>query len=142
MHQLVEFVSNHVWLVGAFLVALVAVLYQEMQSAGVKEQLGLAKAVDYINNQGAMVLDVRNRSMFESGHIAGAKSVLISTLQSNPQDCIEAMDHPVLLVCAKGTNTGALAYQLKRKGYEKVKVLTGGMTNWVNEGMPVVKGKK
>ena len=77
-----------------------------------------------------------------AGTLLAQKSVLISTLQSKPEDCIEAMDHPVLLVCAKGTNTGALAYQLKRKGYEKVKVLTGGMTNWVNEGMPVVKGKK
>ena len=81
MHQVVEFATNHMALVSVFVVLLVAVFYQEMLVSGIKEQLSLAKAVDFINNEQALVLDVRSRSMFENGHIVGAKSVSLSQLK-------------------------------------------------------------
>ena len=142
MHQVVEFATNHIALVSVFVVLLVAVFYQEMLISGIKEQLSLPKAVDFINNDQALVLDVRSRSMFEGGHIVGAKSVTLSQLKKTPEEFIEKMEDPVLLVCAKGTNTGSLAYQLKQQGYSQVKVLAGGMARWAEDGMPVAKGKK
>jgi len=45
----------------------------------------------------------------------------------------------VILICSTGTNSSKAAGDLMKQGYTNINVLSGGIMNWVQSGMPLVK---
>lgn len=76
---------------------------------------------------GRTVLDVRQRSEWESGHIPGAKHVELGELPSATRDL---PDGPVITHCMHGQRSMTAASILERSGREDVAVFTGGPTDW------------
>ena len=48
---------------------------------------------------------------------------------------------PVAIVCKMGQHAGSAGTVLRKSGFDPVMRLTGGMTEWRNQNLPVVKGK-
>ncbi len=48
-------------------------------------------------------------------------------------------DQPVLLYCSTGGRTKKASREMARLGYEKVRVLGGGMRDWIRAGIPYDK---
>jgi len=45
------------------------------------------------------------------------------------------------VVCKIGQHSGTVGRKLGQLGFEDVRRLSGGMTEWSSAGLPVVKGK-
>ena len=50
-------------------------------------------------------------------------------------------DKPVILVCKMGQHAGAAGRILSTSGFKDVRRLSGGITTWKSDGLPLVKGK-
>jgi len=139
MTQLVEFASNHVWLVTGLLVAWSAVMFYELRlRAQGATHVSSADAVRLIN-KGALVIDVRKTDEFEAGHIVNARNVVLDRLQQG-EDAINKQKNKILLtVCADGTTSGRAAGLLRKAGYENAFSLKGGLGGWKADNLPLVK---
>lgn len=72
--------------------------------------------------KGAIVLDVRSKGEFETGHVQGAKNVPLDTLNSKISE-IKKWGKPVITCCLSGMRSAQAAQVLKNNGVE---VTNGG----------------
>lgn len=82
------------------------------------------------------IVDVRNLSEYNNGHVKGAHHVFVGTLAEN-LDKIRK-DKQVVIHCQAG-DRATIAYSLLRKnGFDRVKNYSGGMKEWLEKGNNVV----
>jgi hydroxyacylglutathione hydrolase len=82
------------------------------------------------------VLDVRERSEWDGGHIPGSVLTPYHDIQALPEG-IDA-DVPVAVICASGQRAAVGASLLARQGVEEViHVVDGGVGTWGREGWPL-----
>jgi len=82
------------------------------------------------------ILDVRNRSEWEAGHIPGATHVPYHDLTTMPVALDAA--RPIAVICASGERAGVAASLLARNGAEHViHVTDGGVGMWAQAGHPI-----
>ncbi|GGI89316.1 rhodanese-like domain-containing protein [Legionella impletisoli] len=140
MEQLGQFIINHWALWSALIIILILIFINEWMSQKSRaKELTPAGAVHLMNHQDATVIDTRDAEAFKSGHI-------INATRANSEDFDKERfkklkQKPIILVCARGLQSSALATKLREKGYEQVTVLSGGMAAWEAANLPVVKGK-
>ncbi len=139
IEQLFEFIGNHFILVSVFLFLLFAFIVNEGKQGGAAVTTG--GLVNMINKEDAVVIDIRDSSEFKLGHIPSALNIPYSSLDSRLAEVEAFKDRPVVVVCKIGQNAGAAGRKLKAKGFENVRRLAGGMTEWTGASLPVVKGK-
>ncbi|MWJ29160.1 rhodanese-like domain-containing protein [Halomonas sediminis] len=136
--QLFEFVQNHPLLVGAFLLVLITWLVYEARSAATNAVTS-PQATQLINREDAVVVDIREEKDFKAGHIAGARHLPQSKLESRMSELEKLKSQPIILVCKHGQSAGAAQAKLTKAGFEHVHKLKGGMAQWQADGLPVVR---
>ncbi len=140
MNQFLEFAANHPFLVGAaVLMAVVVAVYEfraRTQSSG---SIGPAEAVRLMN-QGAVLVDIRDKAAFDAGHISGARNVPGAAIADGAKQIEKYKEKPVIAYCDTGVTAGAAARQLGRLGFKQALNLRGGLAAWRQENLPVVKG--
>ena len=136
--QLFEFVQNHPLLVGAFLLVLVAWLIYETRSASTNAVTS-TQATQLINREDAVVLDIRETKDFKAGHIAGARNIPQSNIESRMSELNKVKNQPIIVVCKQGQSSGVVQAKLAKAGFERVLKLKGGMAQWQADSLPVVK---
>ena len=139
MDQLVEFTSNNALLVSALIAAALAVLFNEtrLKSQGLSS-ISAGDAVHMIN-QGALVVDVREESSFNSGHIVQSRHMTTDELLAGAAD---KKKKKMLLICDVGNQSARAAATLRKSGIENVFSLKGGIAAWRQDNLPVVSNEK
>lgn len=95
-------------------------------------------AVQLINRERAVVIDVREPAEYAAGHIVNSKNVPLASLEAGtgmPKN--KAL--PVLLLCASGARASRAVVTLRQLGYENARTLTGGLAAWREAGLPLEK---
>jgi len=138
--QLIQFVMKHWLMSAAFLALLILLFIEEARSKGLGSQLSVQKAIDLINHEQALVLDLRDKNVFKEGHIIGAMNIPKADLDQNINRITNFKQRPIIVVCPNGQQSVQIAQQLKKKGFEKAQALSRGMQGWKSESMPVKKG--
>jgi rhodanese-related sulfurtransferase len=87
----------------------------------IKNLLGLGPKVDYaaLVKQGAIILDVRSKGEFASGHIKGSLNISVDTL-SRSLSQLKDKQKPIITCCASGMRSASAKSILKANGYEHV----------------------
>ena len=137
MDQLFTFIGNHPFLVGAFVLLLALFIRNEMQRGG--SSVTAQQLVDLVNRENALVLDVRDRKEFDAGHIVDAVNIPAAALESRLGELKEYADRPVIVVCKMGQHAGAAGIVLRKNEFTNVSRLAGGLAEWRNQNLPVVK---
>ena len=101
--------------------------------------LGAAGAVQLINREKAIVVDVSEAEEFAAGHIVGSRNVPLNQLEERLPQAVKNKATPVLLVCANGGRANRALGIAKKLGYEKAQVLAGGLKAWKEANLPVEK---
>lgn len=96
------------------------------------------EAVQLMNREKAVVIDVCEPGEFAAGHVNGSRNIPLGSLEG-AKGVPTNKAQPVVLVCARGSRAQRAAAQLRRAGHEKVHVLAGGMAAWREAGLPVEK---
>ena len=86
----------------------------------IKNLLGFGTKVDYADlvKQGAIILDVRSKGEFQSGHIKGSINIPVDTLNSNFSKLKK--DNTIITCCASGMRSASAKSILKSNGYTNV----------------------
>lgn len=140
MEQLGQFITNH-W---TLWIALIAVLFfilinESMMLKKKAKELSPQLAVDKINNEDAVVIDLRDAESFKKGHIIDA--ILAKTEDFALPKMNKYKNKPLILVCARGLQSQTTAAKLREQGFQPF-VLAGGIAAWQSSDYPLVKGKK
>lgn len=104
-------------------------LYQRLQPRNQRHPLG----------RPFHVLDVREVSEWESGHVAHAHQMSFKQLADRLPDLPFQRTDPVAVICASGARASLAASILLHHGYQAVYHVIGGMTAWRNAGLTTVE---
>lgn len=69
--------------------------------------------------KGAIILDVRSKDEFSSGHIKGAMNIPVNVLQSNLSK-LKDKNKPIITCCASGMRSASAKSILQNNGYTQV----------------------
>ena len=97
------------------------------------------EAVQCMNREKAVVIDVCSADEFAQGHIKGAVNVPLDELESRLDKAVKNKSNPVILVCAAGARSKRAQAMAQKLGYEKVHSLQGGLKAWKEANLPVAK---
>ncbi|WP_404348556.1 MBL fold metallo-hydrolase [Sutcliffiella horikoshii] len=78
--------------------------------------------------EGAQVIDVRHDSEWKSGHIEGAKHIMLGTLLDRLEEVPE--DRPLIIQCGSGVRSAIAISLLQAKGVKDVRNMLGGYGRW------------
>ena len=137
MEELFTFISNHPILVGTFVVLLVLFIRNEMNRGGAV--VGVQELVQLVNNENALVVDVRDKAEFDQGHIVDAINIPFANIETRADELNKHKDRPIVIACKMGQHSGAAGTALRKKGFENVSRLRGGIAEWRGQNLPVVK---
>ena len=98
-----------------------------------------AGAVQLINREKAVVVDVCEAGEYASGHVAGARHAPLGELEQKLPGLVKNKAKPVILVCASGARSGRAVSIARKLGYEQALSLSGGMRSWRDANLPVEK---
>lgn len=96
-------------------------------------------AVQLINREKAVVVDVCEPAEFSAGHVGGAKNVPLSDFESKLPVMVKNKALPLILVCASGARAARAVVLAKKLGYEQAQSLDGGLKAWKAANLPVEK---
>ncbi len=96
-------------------------------------------AVQLINREKAVVVDVCEASEFAAGHVVGAKNIPFSQLEGKLASAVKNKALPVILVCHSGARSSRAVAIAKKLGFENAHSLSGGMGAWRSANLPVEK---
>lgn len=101
--------------------------------------LSASGAVQLINRERAVVVDVSEIEEFAAGHVGGAKNVPFGQLEEKLPTAVKNKALPVILVCATGARANRAVAVAKKLGYEQAQALGGGLKAWKEANLPLEK---
>ena len=99
--------------------------------------VGTLQATRMINDQDAVVLDVRSSNEFAAGHLPNARNIPVEDIEKRAGEL--PAGKPLIVCCASGSRATRAASALRKAGREQVFCLDGGVSGWQQAGLPVVK---
>lgn len=136
MALFLEFLTREWILVLALLVVVIMLVMHEARKSG--PSVSPQQAINLINSEHGVFLDLRDSADFKQGHIVDAMHIPASKLAARMAELDKYKDKPVVLVCKMGQQSGAAGKQLKAAGFNRVYKMTGGMMEWSNLQLPVI----
>lgn len=116
-----------------------AMLLVPMLQAGRRGGLSTAMAVQLINREKAVVIDVCGAAEYATGHVVGARNVPLEELETRLPGVVKNKALPLVLVCASGARAQRAVAVAHKLGYANAQALSGGLKGWADAGMPVEK---
>ncbi len=134
--KFLEFITVHYMLSGAFLIIVLLLIVQQSRNSG--RNLSSRELTAMVNRDEAFILDIRPKKDFVAGHIVGSENISSDQLKTRMADLEKYKDKTIIVVCASGVNAGSACSELKKAGFNAAR-LSGGITGWRSENLPVVK---
>jgi len=106
---------------------------------GSLEVTDLARRLDRGGPDVPLVIDVRQPSEFEAGHVPGALAIGAGDLPDRLDQL--PRDRPIATICASGYRASVAASLLRAAGFERVSWVPNGVTSWEAAGFPVAYGR-
>ena len=113
-------------------------LWSLVSQRGVKE-IDTRVAVQLINYQEALVLDVRDDSEYAAGHLPNSKHVPSEKIEERWTELEKFKDKPIVMIYQGGIRSNRPSLVLKKNGFSQVFNLMGGIDAWKRASLPIVK---
>ncbi len=130
-----------VGLAAALLLAFVAVpvAFAEAPGAGAYEDISVDAAYKMIKKarRNLVILDVRNQSEYNLGHLYSAVLIPVYELEDRIGELQEHMNDPIIVYCKAGSRSQIACQILASNGFTKVYNMLGGITAWIEAGYPI-----
>ncbi len=153
--NILKFVTDNILLVGVAFASGAMLVWPALRRGAAGASVTTLQATLLINQQNALVLDVREAAEYEKGHMLNARNIALGELESRAGEiekhkalgelesrAAEIEKHkakPVIVVCDDGNPSGRAAAALRKQGFEQVFTLNGGIRAWRQAGLPLEK---
>lgn len=140
MDQFIEFALKN-WLLFAALAAILALLIggEILRKIRGVSTLNPTQALQLMNNQDAVVLDIRDSGDYRAGHIPQARHIPLNNLKDRLSELEKFKDRPIIVYCQSGSRSSGACALLKKNQFTQVNHLGGGIMAWQNANLPVHK---
>jgi rhodanese-related sulfurtransferase len=85
-----------------------------------------------------LLIDIREKREHLTGVAQGAVLLPMSELEQKRSLIPKDPAQPVLLICNTQNRSKAIVEMLKKQGYQNVRYVEGGMSQWTAKGWPMV----
>lgn len=113
-------------------------LWSLVSQRGVKE-IDTRVAVQLINYQEALVLDVRDDSEYAAGHLPNSKHIPSEKIEERWVELQKFKEKPIVVIYRGGIRSNHASLVLRKNGFAQVFNLMGGIDAWKRASLPVVK---
>lgn len=137
LEQIFSLIINNPVLSAVWLFFVVGLIFTESQRGG--KSLTTSEATKAINNDSALILDVRKKEDFRAGHLPNAINIPMDAVQNRMSELEKHKTSPIIIVCKTGTTAGGAGGMLRKAGFEDVRRLKGGILEWQAQNLPLVK---
>jgi rhodanese-related sulfurtransferase len=90
----------------------------------------------------AVLIDIREPDEQATGVAKGAQLLPMRQLGARLSEIPVSPDKPVFLICNTQNRSSATLRALRERGYQHVRYVQGGMSEWARRGWPLVKPGK
>ena len=109
-------------------------------------QLQAAQGIDVkqaqtMQQQGALLLDVRETSEYAEIHAPNTTLIPLGQLGARLNEIAAYKDKPIAVVCHSGRRSAKAVQLLQEAGYSQVNNVSGGMKAWESAGLEVIRSK-
>ncbi len=125
------------WMLMAIALSSAAMLAWPSLNRGGPGALSTDGAVQLINREKAVVVDVCETTEFANGHVAGSRNIPLGQLENKLTAVVKNKATPVIMVCYSGSRSNRAVSIAKRMGYEKAFSLSGGVNAWRSANLPI-----
>lgn len=132
--------TNNLMLISIAIMSGAMLLWPMIQRGRAGGSVSTAQAVQLINHEDALVVDVRPLATFQNGHIPHSRNIPVAEIADKAANLPK--DKPILVACDRGQLAVGAAAKLRKAGLERVMVIEGGLNAWVQAGMPTSTKKK
>ena len=92
-----------------------------------------------LRDEGAFILDVREPSEWAEFHIPGSTLIPLGELPNRLSEI--PTDQPIVVVCRSGNRSASGRDILLQAGFGEVTSMSGGVTMWQSQGLPIATGE-
>ena len=103
-------------------------------------ELVSVEQLDELLEQGAELIDVREKDERDTGYIAGSRNIPYRLLALGEADL--PRDRPIVTICETGPRAAIAASILTAHGFDAHPVVDGGIDDWVAAGKPTVEFRR
>ena len=132
-----NFVTENIFLIAIAFLSGAMLLWPVVNRGMAGATLGTLQATRMINDQNAVIVDVRPNAEFVAGHLPNAKNIPSDDIAKRLGEL--PAGKPVIVVCGSGNRAGKAAAALRAAGRQDVFCLEGGVAGWQQAGLPLVK---
>ncbi|MEB4590420.1 rhodanese-like domain-containing protein [Candidatus Thiothrix sp. Deng01] len=140
MEEYLVFARNHPVLILGLVAVLGMIIWTEIGRLTRKyKQVNSAQAVQILNQEDSVVLDVREDNELRGGKIKGARHIPLGQLKNRLGELEQSKGKPVLVYCRSGNRSSYACQLMTKAGFQDVNNLAGGIMAWESANLPVSK---
>jgi len=98
-----------------------------------------AEQAQIMNQQGALLLDVREQSEYSEVHAPNATLIPLGELKARLNEITSYKSKPIAVMCHSGRRSARAVKLLERAGYSQVSNVNGGIVAWEKAGLEVIR---
>ena len=132
------FISEQWLLTSLLLILIYAFAFLERIKGG--KPISARETTRLINTEQAILVDLREAKDYGEGHIAGALNMPLAKFEGRISELEKYRDKVIILADKLGHQAGATGKSLAKSGYN-VRRLQGGVAEWTNQSLPLIKKK-
>ena len=136
---LFDFIAQEWILVSVLIVLVYFYFWRERKTSGLP--LSPHQVTQLMNRDEAVVVDLRESADFRAGHIVNSINLPYNRLIQDASELVAHKEKILVLVDKLGQHSGAAGRKLTKEGYQ-VRRLSGGISEWQVQNLPLIKGKK
>jgi rhodanese-related sulfurtransferase len=134
----VKFLVDNWYLIAVALVSGGLLLWPRLRAGGQAGAVSPTEAVQLINRERAVLIDVCEPAEYAAGHATGSKNVPLAGLEAST-DLPKNKTLPLVVVCATGARATRAVGTLHKLGFANARALAGGLKAWREAHLPVEK---
>ena len=136
MSDFLMFISQQ-WILVSVLLTLIFLFFLGENKRG-GATISAHQLTNLVNQQDALVLDIRDTKEFKEGHITDAINMPHAKLNSQLDQLEQYKERPIVIVDKIGQHSGTAGNILRQAGFN-IQRLDGGVTEWKNNNLPLIK---
>jgi len=140
MDHFLDYLQNHIFLAGLAVAAVTAVLVYELRMRATQFAAVSSQEAIRLMNQGAVVLDLRDKAAHDAGRISGSRLLTAEQLASAGESLKKLKNKTLVVYCDRGIRSAAAVRQLREQGFLQSFSLSGGVAAWQAESLPLQRG--
>lgn len=139
--EIIPFVKNHLLLSLGWIVLFIAIIVLTIKSKLSKVKIiNNAQAINMINKQNAVIIDIRSADSFKKGHVTESHNILPIDIKNASAKTIDKFKEDlIILIDENGLSSTNIGEILVKQGFLHVYALKDGIAGWNSENLPLVR---